>query len=325
MHRARLSTDQLLEVIPLDRVAYFHQRNLPAVWIEHSASLEAESRWHAILPDADFLGNPRLWMIRSIFRSCFMSIEHLVESIGMSAGDLKRYVLAEIDEFLEAKDPSAREEEFGDILFALMSMAWAHSGRHYALHRQAFEPKVKERLRRYATLARHPGKYLHDRIPELKFGVLHFAFGQFTGQWSEFDSLKNGTVAEIHLLTEAPFRRPDNLTNHCIITFDEIETIEYAIIDGASDTQGGNIVLCRIPDFMFRRARRELKFVELSEYLSLQVLAAIDGLQFSPGGVAHLYSWECGFLTDSEEFRSYTDSIKTIFSPGLTIGPLSPS
>ena len=59
MHRARLSTDQLLEVIPLDRVAYFHQRNLPAVWIEHSASLEAESRWHAILPDADFLWEPK--------------------------------------------------------------------------------------------------------------------------------------------------------------------------------------------------------------------------------------------------------------------------
>ena len=67
-----------------------------------------------------------------------MSIEGLIESIEISPEDLKRYVLAEIDEFLAAKDPAEEEEEFGDILFALMSMAWAHSGQHYLLHPTSF-------------------------------------------------------------------------------------------------------------------------------------------------------------------------------------------
>jgi hypothetical protein len=251
-----------------------------------------------------------------------MSIEHLIESIGLSAAELKRHVLTEIDEFLEAVDGADREEEFGDILFALISMAWAHSGRHYPLNRETFEPKVKERLRRYAALTRHQPKYLHDRIPELKIGVLHFAFGQFTGQWKEFDALKNGTVAEIHLLTEAPFERPGNLTNQCIITFDDNDSIEYDIIEASSDTEGGNIVLCRIPDFMFRLAKRQLKFVEFAELLSLQVLSAMDNLEFVPGAIAHFHSWESGFLTDSEEFRAYMHPFKTIFSPYLTTARL---
>jgi hypothetical protein len=251
-----------------------------------------------------------------------VSIERLIECIGLPAGELKRYLLAEIDEFLEAEDPAEKEEEFGDVLFALMSMGWAHSGRHFDLRASAFEAKVKKRLRQYAALTRYPRKYQHDRIPELLFGVLHFAFGRFAGQWSEFDAFKNGTDAEIGLLTEAPFGRADRLTNHCIITFDDLDRIEYRIIEGASSMQGGNTVLCRIPDFMFKRAKRESQFSEFSGYLSLQVLAALDGLQFAPGVVAHFHSWETGFLTESEEFRSALESFKTIFSPYLTVGRL---
>jgi hypothetical protein len=252
-----------------------------------------------------------------------VSIEHLIESIGLPARELKRYLLSEIDEFLDATDPADREEEFGDVLFALMSMAWAHAGRHYALRPGAFEAKIRQRLRTYATLTRHPPRFLHERIPELPFGVLHFAFGHFTGQWTDFDPLKNGTVAEIHLLTEAPFERPGRLTNHCILTFDDVETLEYQIIDGATDTEGGNIVLCRIPDFMFRRAKRDLQFRELTEYLSLQVLAAIDRLRFVPGAVAHVHSWEGGFLIDSDAFRARMESFRTLFSPYLTVGRLA--
>jgi hypothetical protein len=247
-----------------------------------------------------------------------MSVERLIESIGLSAVALKRYVLAEIDEFLDAADPADREEEFGDILFALMSMAWAHSGHHYAIRPEVFEAKVKQRLRTHATLTRHPRQYLHDRIPELEFGVLHFAFGQFKGQWKEFDALKNGTVAEIHLLTDAPFERPDNLANQCIITFDDNDGLEYDIIEASSDTKGGNIVLCRIPDFMFLRAKRQLQFVDFAELLSLQVLAALDALKFVPGAIAHFHSWESGFLTDSAEFCAYINPFKAIFSPYLT-------
>src|SRR5688572_4845479 len=123
-----------------------------------------------------------------------MSINRLIESIGLSAGELKPYILREIDEFLRAETPADQEQEFGDVLFALMSMAWAHTGRHYALQCGAFEPKIKQRLRTHAALTKRPPRFSHDRMSELRFGVLHFAFGNFGGPWQQFDALKNGTV-----------------------------------------------------------------------------------------------------------------------------------
>jgi hypothetical protein len=251
-----------------------------------------------------------------------VSIEDLIESIGLSAGELKRYVLGEIDEFLAAERLSDKQEEFADLLFALMAMGWAHANRHLPLDPASFEPKVRMRLRQHGALGRHARKYGHDRIPELQIGVVHFAFGLFTGQWTAFDELKNGTVAEIHLLTEAPFGVQDNFTNHCIVTFDDNDSLEYSIIGGSSDMHGGNTVLCRIPDFMYLRARRQLKFRELSEYLSLQVLAALDGLALVPDAIAHFHSWEGGFLLDSNEFRDARAPVRTIFSPYLTVGRL---
>jgi hypothetical protein len=251
-----------------------------------------------------------------------MSINRLIESIGLSADELKPYILREIDEFLRAEAPADQEEEFGDVLFALLSMAWAHTGRHYALQGGAFEPKIKQRLRSYAALTKRPLRYSHDRIAELRFGVLHFAFGNFGGPWQQFDALKNGTVAEISLLTDAPFVRPGEFTNHCIVTFDDVDCIEYDILYASSDIEGGNTVRCRVPDFMFRRAKRELAFEEFAEFLALQVLAALDELQFAPGAIAHFHSWESGFLIDSDEFRTRVNSFKTIFSPYLTTGRL---
>jgi hypothetical protein len=253
-----------------------------------------------------------------------MSIERLIESIGMSADELKGYVLAEIDEFLAASDPAAKEEEFGDALFALMAMAWAHSGRHYPLHSGAFEAKIRARVRQYAAVTRHPRKYLDDRISELSFGVLHLAFGHFGGQWQQFDALQSGTVAEISLLTDAPFGQIGETTNHCLMTFADSEAIEYEIIDSSFSMEGGNTIRCRIPNFMFAQAKRQLAFKEFSEYLSLQVLAAMDGLKFKPGAIAHFHSWESGILTDSAEFREYIHPFKTIFSPYLTTSRLKP-
>ena len=251
-----------------------------------------------------------------------MSVEGLIESIGIAPEDLKRYVLAEIDEFLAAKDPAEKEEEFGDILFALMSLAWAHSGQHYSLHPTSFEAKMRARLRNHAAISRHPRKYLDDRIPELNFGVLHLAFGHFGGQWQHFDALQNGTVAEISLLTDAPFGQSSTLTNHCILTFGDTDTIEYEIVGSSASMAGGNTVRCQIPNFMFVRAKKQLAFERFAELLTLQVLAAIDGLKFVPGAIAHFHSWESGILTGSEEFRAYMHPFKTIFSPYLTTSRL---
>ncbi|MGE0451142.1 MAG: hypothetical protein AB7Q29_16340 [Vicinamibacterales bacterium] len=57
--RAAGATESLLRTVPLDRVAYFHQRNLPQVWTEHPASLEDEQRWHLLAPDASYLWEPK--------------------------------------------------------------------------------------------------------------------------------------------------------------------------------------------------------------------------------------------------------------------------
>jgi hypothetical protein len=251
-----------------------------------------------------------------------LSIERLIESLDMPATELKRYLLAEIDEFLTEVDPVGQEEELGDVLFALAAITWAHAGRHLPWDRRSLEEKIKDRLRTHAALTRQPRKYHDDRIRELPVGVLHFSSSNFGDQWQRFDALRNGTVAEIAMLTEVPVGRRNTLTNHCIVTFSDTDAIEYDILEASETMAGGNAIRCRIPDFMYAEAKRTLRFSEFAEYLSLQVLAALDGLQIARRSVAHLHSWENGFLVESPEFVEFLRQHRTIFSPYLTIGRL---
>jgi hypothetical protein len=249
-----------------------------------------------------------------------MSINHLIESIGLPALELRRYVLAEIDEFLAASDPSAMEEEFGDVLFALACMGWAHSGQHYRLMPDSVEAKLRRRLRDYATITRRPREYADERISDMEIGVVHFALGQFGGRWHHFDPIGNGTTAELALLTDAPFGRPGNQANHCIVTFAETDGLVYDVLDSASTIAGGNTIRCKVPNFMYERAKKQLKFAEFGELLALQVLAGVDGIRLAHGAVAHFHSWEAGFLAESSEFWRRISTLKTIFSPYLTTG-----
>jgi hypothetical protein len=57
--QAGLSLDRLLETVPGERIAYFHQRNLPGVWTEYPASLEDERRCHRLFPRSFFLWEPK--------------------------------------------------------------------------------------------------------------------------------------------------------------------------------------------------------------------------------------------------------------------------
>ena len=50
---------QLCALLPLDRIAYVHQRNLPGAWTEDEQALADEARWHALLPDTPFLWEPK--------------------------------------------------------------------------------------------------------------------------------------------------------------------------------------------------------------------------------------------------------------------------
>lgn len=54
-----LSTENIFSLIPLDRIAYIHQRNLPKLWIEHNESLPDEVEWRRLLPGAVFLWEPK--------------------------------------------------------------------------------------------------------------------------------------------------------------------------------------------------------------------------------------------------------------------------
>lgn len=251
-----------------------------------------------------------------------LNIEKLIESIGLPAAELRAYLIDEIDEFLAASDPAHLEDEFGDVLFALLSMAWAHTGRHYPLRLDLAEAKLQQRLGRYGTISRHAPKYTDDRIAEMEVGVVHFVLGQFGGQWQRFDALQNGTVAEISALTDAPFGEPDRLTNHCIVTFGDVDEISYEIIYSAATQRAGNTIRCRIPDFLFLRAKKGLIFDQLAGLMALQVSAALDGIRLSPSAIAHFHSWESGFLTDSVSFWRRIAAMKTIFSPYLTTGRL---
>jgi hypothetical protein len=250
------------------------------------------------------------------------AILHLIESVGLSAAELRRYLLAEIDEFLAAPDAAALEAEFGDVLFALACMAWARAGRHYPLNLDAAEAKLRGRLRDHATLTRRPRRYADERIAEMEVGVVHFALGQFGGQWHQFDPLGNGTAAEVTLLTDAPFGRPGRLTNHCIVTFADTDALVYELLYSASTTAGGNTIRCTIPSFMYDRAKKRLAFGAFRELLALQVLAGLDGIRLAPDAVAHFHSWESGFLAEVPEFWRRITALKTIFSPYLTTGRL---
>jgi hypothetical protein len=59
MERAGLTTEELRAVLPPERVAYFHVRNLPGVWTEHPATLGAQYEWQRDYPDAVFLWEPK--------------------------------------------------------------------------------------------------------------------------------------------------------------------------------------------------------------------------------------------------------------------------
>ncbi len=251
-----------------------------------------------------------------------MSLRLLIESLGLSPGELRGYLLQEVDELLAAGSPEARREELGDVLFALAALGWSLSGEHLELDLTAIEPKIRQRLRQHAAVTRYPRRYLHDSIATMRFDVVHLVAGLFGGRWKEFDPLKNGTVAEVSLLTDAPSRAAGGPGNHCLLSFGDTAWLEYEVLHAASDLEGGNTVVCRIPDFLFARAKRELAYRESGDYLALQVLAALEGVRLADDAFLHFHSWENGFLVASPEFRAATAGLRTIFSPYLTIGPL---
>jgi hypothetical protein len=59
MHRAGLDGESLRAVLPPDRIAYFHVRNLSPVWIEHPPTEGEVHEWQSFCPDGIFLWEPK--------------------------------------------------------------------------------------------------------------------------------------------------------------------------------------------------------------------------------------------------------------------------
>ncbi len=58
-HHAGLTFDQIQDLLPAERIAYVHLRNLPGVWSENPPIEADEERWHDRIPDRPFLWEPK--------------------------------------------------------------------------------------------------------------------------------------------------------------------------------------------------------------------------------------------------------------------------
>ena len=69
-----LTYDELSEVIPEDRILYFHTRNFQSLYVEHPQSIDDEKRWINACPDV-----PLLWEPKEI---CCQRIKDLANEFG---------------------------------------------------------------------------------------------------------------------------------------------------------------------------------------------------------------------------------------------------
>lgn len=252
-----------------------------------------------------------------------MNIELLIESIGLNAQELKKYLVKEVDEFLTADDAMAKKDEFNDILFALRSMSYAKTGEHYKLSENHYEKKVIHRLKTYATISKKDILFENKSIQDIPIGVVHYAFGNFKQPWSHFDPFKNGTEAEIALLTDIEYLTKNTHTNHLIITFDSVDQMEFSIIASSWKFAEGNTVLCRIPDFLFEHAKKKSALLAAEEMLASQVYACLQHVNLLPGVTHHFHSWESGVVLSLPEIVKIASSKIKLFSPYLTIARLN--
>jgi hypothetical protein len=161
-----------------------------------------------------------------------MSIERVIETIGLPAVELREFLEREITEFLEAETEAGQQREWSDVLFALKALCFAHTGRHLSLGQDGFVEKICSRLARYATISRHEPWLGEPTIASFEFGVVHLAFGQLKRKHTgNGKPLKNGTTAELVRLLDNPFRSKGHFAPHLVLTFADVDRIELSTLD----------------------------------------------------------------------------------------------
>ncbi len=247
----------------------------------------------------------------------------LVESVGMTANELKPFLIKEIDEFLEADKYQEKYEELHDVVFALKALAYAHLNQHIRIDWNFSPKKMEYRLRTYATISKSVPIFSSNLIRDIPIGIVHFAFGCFKRPWSNQNPVKNGTEYEILMLTDNEYKRTNQRTNHAILTFDRVSSIEYSFLSSSGNRSERNIVLVKIPDFLYKYAKERCNLQGAEQALTLQIEAALTNLVLLGNPIFHFHSWESGIVLSSECIEKILMNGKKIFSPYLTISRLN--
>ncbi|MGY4884349.1 MAG: hypothetical protein ACP5NZ_02095 [Nanobdellota archaeon] len=251
-----------------------------------------------------------------------MDIKKLTECIGLSAEELKPFLISEIDEFLASTDPKDQIDEFHDILFALKNIAYAHTGNHFDIDHSLYETKIENRIKQYGTISKKEPIFSHACISRIPIGVVHISFGNFKQPWSHFDPFKNGTEVEIAMLTDNEFGQDKKYTNHIIINFDAVDNLTYSFLTSSWNEYEKNTILCKIPDFIYKKAKENVNFKSVENLLSLQFFSALKNLNLTKDCIFHFHSWESALALDSKEVKDIIKGHVKIFSPYLTVSRL---
>ena len=251
-----------------------------------------------------------------------MVIKTFIESIGLTAEEMKSYLIDEVEEFLKTTDKKQQVEEFHDIILALRNLSYSHTGKHIKIDHKIYENKIEDRLKKYATISKKEPIFSHPDIKKLQIGIVHIAFGTFQLPWSQFDPYKNGTEVEIVMLSSNEFKKPGNYTNQVIITFDNVSELEFSFLSSNWNRTERNTILCRIPDFIFERSKKKNNLNKMDNLLSYQVYAALKQLKLRKDCILHFHSWESGLSLKSKEFGNLIKDKSKYFSPYLTVSRL---
>lgn len=252
-----------------------------------------------------------------------MDLKKLLESIGLSPEEVKPYVEDELDEFMEAESNEDQIQEFHDIIFALKNLAYAKSGQHIEIDYSICKEKMRRRLKEAATVSQTEPEFGHQAIDQIPIGAVHIAFGNFKQPWSHFDPFKNGTEAEIAMLTHNEFEEKGEHTNHLIVTFDNVDRLQYSLLASSWNQEQDNTILCRIPDFLYDESKENLEFDKVDDMLAFQLYSAISRLNLQEESIFHFHSWESGTALESDSLQAIIDNHEKIFSPYLTVSRLN--
>lgn len=197
-----------------------------------------------------------------------MSVNIIIESINLSINQLQKFLLDEIQEFMEAENLLDAIEEFGDILFSLRVLYFAKTQAHCDFSITTYEMKLKKRLSAFGTISKIPAFIPSEITKKSAFSLIHF---YFTSSYNNDELVKNGTEVEILKLIESQQAKS---VNQLIITFGYVEKINVKIIK-KNKYLATHVVLVQIPNFIFSYSKKKQLLSDAIDLITSQVFSAV--------------------------------------------------